>query len=110
MLEGLHSISVYPRWHYGRWNFFFVVSSFLSQLSLYNEFYRIDRIKNKIRSVIHPMETIVGYSPDKSQNMVLMGGLTKHVPITKTSFLLGTLSLSGIPLCVFFILRNLNDS
>nr|YP_010935179.1 NADH-plastoquinone oxidoreductase subunit 5 [Lindernia procumbens]WKW53284.1 NADH-plastoquinone oxidoreductase subunit 5 [Lindernia procumbens] len=48
-------------------------------------------------SVIHSMETIVGYSPDKSQNMVLMGGLTKHVPITKKSFLLGTLSLCGIP-------------
>nr|YP_009493634.1 NADH dehydrogenase subunit 5 [Eucommia ulmoides]ANP25548.1 NADH dehydrogenase subunit 5 [Eucommia ulmoides]AWN56556.1 NADH dehydrogenase subunit 5 [Eucommia ulmoides]AZT79319.1 NADH dehydrogenase subunit 5 [Eucommia ulmoides]WMG64969.1 NADH dehydrogenase subunit F [Eucommia ulmoides] len=48
-------------------------------------------------SVIHSMETLVGYSPDKSQNMVLMGGLTKHVPITKTSFLLGTLSLCGIP-------------
>ncbi|KAE9598425.1 putative polyphosphate kinase [Lupinus albus] len=39
------------------------------------------------------METIVGYSPDKSQNMVLMGGLTKHAPITKTSFLIG----SGYP-------------
>nr|YP_010365511.1 NADH-plastoquinone oxidoreductase subunit 5 [Pereskia aculeata]UOU85457.1 NADH-plastoquinone oxidoreductase subunit 5 [Pereskia aculeata]WRH31718.1 NADH-plastoquinone oxidoreductase subunit 5 [Pereskia aculeata] len=48
-------------------------------------------------SVIHSMETIVGYSPDKSQNMVLMGGLTKHVPITKTAFLIGTLSLCGIP-------------
>nr|YP_010935875.1 NADH-plastoquinone oxidoreductase subunit 5 [Vandellia megaphylla]WKW54328.1 NADH-plastoquinone oxidoreductase subunit 5 [Vandellia megaphylla] len=48
-------------------------------------------------SVIHSMETIVGYSPDKSQNMVLMGGLAKHVPITKKSFLLGTLSLCGIP-------------
>lgn len=34
-------------------------------------------------SIIHSMEVIVGYSPDKSQNMVLMGGLTKHVPITK---------------------------
>nr|YP_010160878.1 NADH dehydrogenase subunit 5 [Baccaurea ramiflora]QRH18385.1 NADH dehydrogenase subunit 5 [Baccaurea ramiflora]QXF60486.1 NADH-plastoquinone oxidoreductase subunit 5 [Baccaurea ramiflora] len=48
-------------------------------------------------SIIHSMEAIVGYSPDKSQNMVLMGGLTKHVPITKTAFLLGTLSLCGIP-------------
>nr|QWY89090.1 NADH-plastoquinone oxidoreductase subunit 5 [Lophira alata] len=48
-------------------------------------------------SIIHLMEAIVGYSPDKSQNMVLMGGLTKHVPITKTAFLLGTLSLCGIP-------------
>nr|YP_010273739.1 NADH-plastoquinone oxidoreductase subunit 5 [Dinetus racemosus]UKO32147.1 NADH-plastoquinone oxidoreductase subunit 5 [Dinetus racemosus] len=48
-------------------------------------------------SVIHSMETVVGYSPDKSQNMVLMGGLTKHVPISKGAFLLGTLSLCGIP-------------
>nr|QXG83034.1 NADH dehydrogenase ND5 subunit [Stylidium debile] len=48
-------------------------------------------------SVIHSMETLVGYSPNKSQNMGLMGGLTKHVPITKTSFLLSTLSLCGIP-------------
>ncbi|XP_060970831.1 NAD(P)H-quinone oxidoreductase subunit 5, chloroplastic [Cannabis sativa] len=48
-------------------------------------------------SIIHSMETIVGYSPNKSQNLVLRGGLRKHVPITKTSFLLGTLSLCGIP-------------
>nr|YP_009333968.1 NADH dehydrogenase subunit 5 [Glycosmis pentaphylla]AOZ20921.1 NADH dehydrogenase subunit 5 [Glycosmis pentaphylla]BEV76684.1 NADH dehydrogenase subunit F [Glycosmis pentaphylla] len=48
-------------------------------------------------SIIHSMEAIVGYFPDKSQNMVLMGGLRKHVPITKTAFLLGTLSLCGIP-------------
>jgi NAD(P)H-quinone oxidoreductase subunit 5 len=48
-------------------------------------------------SIIHSMEPIVGYSPDKSQNMVLMGGLRRYVPITKTTFLLGTLSLCGIP-------------
>nr|YP_009568055.1 NADH-plastoquinone oxidoreductase subunit 5 [Spergula arvensis]QBE85988.1 NADH-plastoquinone oxidoreductase subunit 5 [Spergula arvensis] len=48
-------------------------------------------------SLIHSMETLVGYSPNKSQNMVLMGGLKKHVPITKTAFLIGTLSLCGIP-------------
>nr|YP_010320901.1 NADH-plastoquinone oxidoreductase subunit 5 [Parnassia longipetala]UJP70731.1 NADH-plastoquinone oxidoreductase subunit 5 [Parnassia longipetala] len=48
-------------------------------------------------SIIHSMEAVVGYSPHKSQNMGLMGGLTKHVSITKISFLLGTLSLSGIP-------------
>lgn len=48
-------------------------------------------------SVIHSMQTLVGYSQKKNQNMVLMGGLKKHVPITKTSFLLGTLSLCGIP-------------
>nr|YP_010382804.1 NADH-plastoquinone oxidoreductase subunit 5 [Elsholtzia splendens]YP_010536685.1 NADH-plastoquinone oxidoreductase subunit 5 [Elsholtzia angustifolia]UED17351.1 NADH-plastoquinone oxidoreductase subunit 5 [Elsholtzia splendens]UYC29857.1 NADH-plastoquinone oxidoreductase subunit 5 [Elsholtzia angustifolia] len=63
-------------------------------------------------SVIHSMETVVGYSPDKSQNMVLMGGLTKHVPITKTCFLLGTLSLCGIPPLACFWSKDeiLNDS
>nr|YP_010047775.1 NADH-plastoquinone oxidoreductase subunit 5 [Pilea thymifolia]QPK42400.1 NADH-plastoquinone oxidoreductase subunit 5 [Pilea thymifolia] len=48
-------------------------------------------------SIIHSMETIVGYSPDKSQSLVLMGGLRKQVPMTKTFFLVGTLSLCGIP-------------
>nr|YP_008080542.1 NADH dehydrogenase subunit 5 [Pharus latifolius]AEI29129.1 NADH dehydrogenase subunit 5 [Pharus latifolius] len=48
-------------------------------------------------SIIHSMEPLVGYSPDKSQNMVLMGGLRKYVPITRTTFLWGTLSLCGIP-------------
>nr|YP_010178124.1 NADH-plastoquinone oxidoreductase subunit 5 [Euphorbia hirta]QUV73634.1 NADH-plastoquinone oxidoreductase subunit 5 [Euphorbia hirta] len=63
-------------------------------------------------SIIHSMEAIVGYSPDKSQNMVLMGGLTKHIPITKTSFLLGTLSLCGIPPFACFWSKDeiLNDS
>nr|AUF34041.1 NdhF [Mastixia caudatilimba] len=63
-------------------------------------------------SVIHSMESIVGYSPDKSQNMVLMGGLTKHVPITKTAFLVGTLSLCGIPPLACFWSKDeiLNDS
>ena len=48
-------------------------------------------------SVIHSMERVLGYSPEKSQNLVLMGGLTKHVPITQISFLVGTFSLCGIP-------------
>nr|ATG24924.1 NADH dehydrogenase subunit 5 [Lobelia heterophylla subsp. heterophylla] len=48
-------------------------------------------------SLIHSMQTIVGYSPNKSQNMVLMGGLIKYVPITKSAFFFGTLSLCGIP-------------
>ncbi|KAM0932036.1 NAD(P)H-quinone oxidoreductase subunit 5 [Dioscorea sansibarensis] len=48
-------------------------------------------------SIIHSMEPVVGYSPDKSQNMVLMGGLKKYVPVTRITFLLGTLSLCGIP-------------
>nr|YP_010625646.1 NADH-plastoquinone oxidoreductase subunit 5 [Indigofera argentea]WBG94376.1 NADH-plastoquinone oxidoreductase subunit 5 [Indigofera argentea] len=63
-------------------------------------------------SIIHSMEAIVGYSPDKSQNMVLMGGLTKHTPITKTAFLIGTLSLCGIPPFACFWSKDeiLNDS
>nr|YP_009641422.1 NADH dehydrogenase subunit 5 [Chionanthus pubescens]QBS50978.1 NADH dehydrogenase subunit 5 [Chionanthus pubescens] len=63
-------------------------------------------------SIIHSMETVVGYSPDKSQNMVLMGGLTKHVPITQISFLLGTISLCGIPPLACFWSKEeiLNDS
>nr|YP_010419507.1 NADH-plastoquinone oxidoreductase subunit 5 [Laportea canadensis]USG53124.1 NADH-plastoquinone oxidoreductase subunit 5 [Laportea canadensis] len=63
-------------------------------------------------SIIHSMETIVGYSPDKSQNLGLMGGLKKQVPITKTSFLVGTLSLCGIPPLGCFWSKDeiLNDS
>nr|YP_010961393.1 NADH-plastoquinone oxidoreductase subunit 5 [Tongoloa gracilis]WNH39839.1 NADH-plastoquinone oxidoreductase subunit 5 [Tongoloa gracilis] len=63
-------------------------------------------------SVIHSMETLVGYSPNKSQNMVFMGGLTKHVPITKIAFLLGTLSLCGIPPLACFWSKDeiLNDT
>nr|YP_009425858.1 NADH-plastoquinone oxidoreductase subunit 5 [Deparia lancea]ASU94480.1 NADH-plastoquinone oxidoreductase subunit 5 [Deparia lancea] len=48
-------------------------------------------------SVIHSMEKVVGYSPTRSQNMFFMGGLRKHMPITGTTFLSGTLSLCGIP-------------
>lgn len=63
-------------------------------------------------SIIHSMEPVVGYSPDKSQNMVLMGGLTKYVPITRITFLLGTLSLCGIPPLACFWSKDeiLNDS
>jgi NAD(P)H-quinone oxidoreductase subunit 5 len=48
------------------------------------------------------MEPIVGYSPCKSQNMVFMGGLKKHMPIIGTTFLTGTLSFCGIPSLICF--------
>jgi NAD(P)H-quinone oxidoreductase subunit 5 len=48
-------------------------------------------------SVIHSMESIVGYSPSKCQNMAFMGGLRKFMPITGITFLIGTFSLCGIP-------------
>nr|UFP92239.1 NADH-plastoquinone oxidoreductase subunit 5 [Daphne championii] len=63
-------------------------------------------------SIIHSMEAVVGYSPYKSQNLVFMGGLKKHVPITKAAFLMGTLSLCGIPPLACFWSKDeiLNDS
>nr|YP_010319643.1 NADH-plastoquinone oxidoreductase subunit 5 [Aristolochia hainanensis]YP_010881900.1 NADH dehydrogenase subunit F [Aristolochia fulvicoma]UJI65631.1 NADH-plastoquinone oxidoreductase subunit 5 [Aristolochia hainanensis]WIA69576.1 NADH dehydrogenase subunit F [Aristolochia fulvicoma] len=63
-------------------------------------------------SIIHSMEPLVGYSPEKSQNMVLMGGLRKYVPITKMTFLLSTLSLCGIPPLACFWSKDeiLNDT
>ena len=48
-------------------------------------------------SVIHGMEPVVGYTPTKSQDMSSMGGLRAYMPITGAAFLLGTLSLCGIP-------------
>nr|QWW92151.1 NADH dehydrogenase subunit 5 [Spruceanthus planifolius] len=48
-------------------------------------------------SVIHSIEPVLGYHPEKSQNISFMGGLRKHMPITAITFLFGTLSLCGIP-------------
>jgi NAD(P)H-quinone oxidoreductase subunit 5 len=48
-------------------------------------------------SVIHGMEPVVGYNPNKSQDMGYMGGIRKYMPITGITFLIGTLSLCGIP-------------
>ena len=48
-------------------------------------------------SVIHGMEPVVGYNPNKSQDMSYMGGIRSYMPITGTTFLIGTLSLCGIP-------------
>ncbi|PIN06633.1 Polyphosphate kinase [Handroanthus impetiginosus] len=71
-----------------------------------------------LASIMSMLITTVGimvlvYSDNyKSQNMVLIGSLTKYVPITKTSFLLGTLSLCGTqPLACFWSKDEiLNDS
>ncbi|KAL5646691.1 hypothetical protein ACJX0J_000087 [Zea mays] len=46
------------------------------------------------RSLAYSTMSQLGYM---IQNMVLMGGLRKYVPITRTTFLCGTLSLCGIP-------------
>ncbi|MBZ8180080.1 NAD(P)H-quinone oxidoreductase subunit 5 [Oscillatoria salina] len=48
-------------------------------------------------SVIHGMEEVVGHDPDLAQDMRLMGGLQKFMPITSLTFLVGTLAISGIP-------------
>ncbi|MDF5727163.1 MAG: NAD(P)H-quinone oxidoreductase subunit 5 [Rhizonema sp. PD38] len=48
-------------------------------------------------SVIHGMEGVVGHDPALAQDMRLMGGLRKYMPITATTFLIGCLAISGIP-------------
>ena len=48
-------------------------------------------------SVIHGMEAVVGHEPVLAQDMRLMGGLRKYMPVTSTTFLIGTLAISGIP-------------
>ncbi|NEQ35740.1 MAG: NAD(P)H-quinone oxidoreductase subunit 5 [Okeania sp. SIO3I5] len=48
-------------------------------------------------SVIHGMEAVVGHNPIIAQDMRLMGGLRKYMPITSTCFLIGTLAICGIP-------------
>jgi NAD(P)H-quinone oxidoreductase subunit 5 len=48
-------------------------------------------------SVIHGMEAVVGHDPVLAQDMRLMGGLRKYMPVTAITFLIGTLAISGIP-------------
>jgi NAD(P)H-quinone oxidoreductase subunit 5 len=48
-------------------------------------------------SVIHGMEGVVGHDPVYAQDMRLMGGLRKYMPVTAITFLIGTLAISGIP-------------
>ena len=48
-------------------------------------------------SVIHGMEEVVGHDPVLAQDMRLMGGLRKYMPITAIAFLIGTLAICGIP-------------
>lgn len=48
-------------------------------------------------SVIHGMEEVVGHDPTLAQDMRLMGGLKKFMPITSLTFLVGTLAICGIP-------------
>ncbi len=48
-------------------------------------------------SVIHGMEAVVGHNPDLAQDMRLMGGLRKYMPITALTFLVGCLAICGIP-------------
>jgi NAD(P)H-quinone oxidoreductase subunit 5 len=48
-------------------------------------------------SVIHGMEGVVGHDPALAQDMRLMGGLRKYMPVTGFTFLIGCLAISGIP-------------
>jgi NAD(P)H-quinone oxidoreductase subunit 5 len=48
-------------------------------------------------SVIHGMEEVVGHDPVLAQDMRLMGGLRKYMPVTSFTFLIGCLAIAGIP-------------
>ena len=48
-------------------------------------------------SVIHAMEEVVGHEPVLAQDMRLMGGLRRFMPITSSTFLIGCIAISGLP-------------
>ncbi len=48
-------------------------------------------------SVIHAMEEVVGHEPVLAQDMRLMGGLRKYMPVTAITFLIGCVAIAGIP-------------
>jgi NAD(P)H-quinone oxidoreductase subunit 5 len=48
-------------------------------------------------SVIHAMEEVVGHEPVLAQDMRLMGGLRKFMPVTASTFFIGCVAISGIP-------------
>ncbi len=48
-------------------------------------------------SVIHAMEEVVGHEPVLAQDMRLMGGLRRYMPVTAFTFLIGCVAISGIP-------------
>jgi NAD(P)H-quinone oxidoreductase subunit 5 len=48
-------------------------------------------------SVIHAMEEVVGHEPVLAQDMRLMGGLRRYMPITSSTFLIGCIAISGLP-------------
>jgi NAD(P)H-quinone oxidoreductase subunit 5 len=48
-------------------------------------------------SVIHAMEEVVGHEPALAQDMRLMGGLRRWMPVTSSTFLIGCVAIAGIP-------------
>lgn len=48
-------------------------------------------------AVIHGMEAVVGHDPAYAQDMRLMGGLRKYMPMTAATFFIGTLAICGVP-------------
>jgi NAD(P)H-quinone oxidoreductase subunit 5 len=48
-------------------------------------------------SVIHGMEGVVGHDAVYAQDMRMMGGLRKYMPVTAITFLIGTMAISGLP-------------
>lgn len=48
-------------------------------------------------AVIHGMEGVVGHDSAYAQDMRLMGGLRKYMPMTAATFFIGTLAICGVP-------------
>ncbi|MFO7629056.1 MAG: proton-conducting transporter membrane subunit, partial [Prochlorococcaceae cyanobacterium] len=48
-------------------------------------------------SVIHAMEEVVGHEPVLAQDMRLMGGLRRYMPVTSATFFIGCVAIAGIP-------------
>jgi NAD(P)H-quinone oxidoreductase subunit 5 len=48
-------------------------------------------------SVIHAMEEVVGHEPVLAQDMRLMGGLRRYMPVTSATFFVGCIAIAGIP-------------
>ncbi|KGF72631.1 NAD(P)H-quinone oxidoreductase subunit F [Neosynechococcus sphagnicola sy1] len=48
-------------------------------------------------AVIHGMEAVVGHDATYAQDMRMMGGLRKFMPLTALTFFVGTLAICGIP-------------
>ena len=53
--------------------------------------------EDEAADLLTAMEEVVGHDPALAQDMRLMGGLRRHMPVTAITFLIGCVAISGIP-------------